>query len=474
MSHPLISELCAVLGRRNVLWAPSELEVYDCDALTVHRRRPAAVVFPQSTEQVAAVLKLCRRHGTAVVARGAGTGLAGGCTPDSGGAVVLALTRLNKILEIDLRNSLALVEAGVTNLKLTQAVQKAGFHFAPDPSSQNSATIGGNAATNAGGPHTLKYGVTVNHVLGLEIVLADGSIVQLGPVENPIGPDLIGAIVGSEGTLAVITKLWVRLTPNPQAWRTLQATFASVEDAVNAVSEIIASGIIPAALELMDAGILRAVDEAYHFGFPPDIAALLIVELDGMEVALDRQERQAAEILGRHAALHVSRADSAAERELLWKCRKMAVGAVGRLSSSYLLEDGVVPRTQLAHMFRRTAEISRKFQVRIVNVAHAGDGNLHPILLFDERDPAERERVLAAGREILLECIACGGSITAEHGIGKEKLSLMSRLFVQNDLRVQERFRAAFDPLGTLNPGKLIPRSDGEGASCGISAAGGA
>jgi glycolate oxidase len=456
MHSPLVSDLRAAIGRQNVLSAPSELAVYDCDALTIERHRPDAVVLPCSADQVADVVKLCQRHGTPLVARGAGTSLAGGCLPSSGGVVVV-LSRMNKIIAVDLRNRMAVVEAGVPNLRLSAALANTGYHFAPDPSSQGASTIGGNVATNAGGPHTLKYGVTVNHVLGLEAVLADGSIIQLGPVDDPASLDLIGLLVGSEGTLAIITKVWVRLTPNPQHHRALRAIFNSVDDASNAVSQIIAAGIVPAAMELMDQGILAAVEEAFQFGFPPDAGAVLVIEVDGPEAGLDRQQQQIVEFCKRFGAKEVLQAASAQERELLWKCRKSAVGATGRLSPSYTIQDGVVPRTRLPHIIRRTAEIGQQYQIRIVNVAHAGDGNIHPILLFDERNRDEVERAVAAGREILQECIACGGSITAEHGIGVEKIDMMDRLFAPADLQAMRHVRHAFDPTNRLNPGKLIP-----------------
>ncbi len=457
---PLTSDLRSLLGRENVLSAPSELAVYDCDAFTIERQRPDVVVLPRSAMQVADVVKVCPRHSVPIVARGAGTSLAGGCLP-VGGGVLIMLSRMNKIVEIDLRNRMAVVEAGVTNLRLTQALAGSGFHFAPDPSSQGASTIGGNVATNAGGPHTLKYGVTVNHVLGLEVVLADGSIMQLGPVLSPSELDLTGLLVGSEGTLGIVTKAWVRLTPNPQDHRVMRALFDSVDDATNAVSSIIAAGIVPAALELMDQGILAAVEEAFEFGFPPDAAAALVIEVDGRAAGLDRQEGQITDICKRFGAREVLQASSAEEREMLWKCRKSAVGATGRLSPSYTIQDGVVPRTRLPHIIRRTAEIGLKHQIRIVNVAHAGDGNIHPILLFDERDRAEVERAVAAGREILEECIACGGSITAEHGIGVEKIELMDSLFASADLEAMRQVRRAFDPAGRLNPGKVVPEKLG-------------
>ena len=455
-STPLIAELRAALGPENVLWAASDLVVYECDGFTIEKNRPEAVVFPRSTREVATVLEIANRHGVPVVPRGAGTSLAGGCLP-VGGGLVLMLTRMKRILEIDLRNRMAVVEAGVPNVQLSRALAGTGCHFAPDPSSQVSSTIGGNLATNAGGPHTLKYGVTVNHVLGVEAVLGDGSMVRLGPVENPAELDLIGVLVGSEGTLAVVTKIWVRLTTNPQDYRTLRAVFHSVEDATNAVSDIIAAGVIPAAMELMDQGIIAAVEEAFHFGFSLDAGAILVIELDGPAAGLAPQQAQVVEILSRWNAREVLQAASAKERELLWKFRKMAVGAVGRLSPSYCIQDGVVPRTRLPHILRHVSQIAEKYGVRIVNVAHAGDGNVHPIILFDERDKAEVARVLAAGSEILEECIRVGGSVTAEHGIGVEKLAFMDRQFAPADLAAMGRVRKAFNPDGRLSPGKLLP-----------------
>ncbi len=456
---PLVSELRRRLGTENVLSAPSELSVYDCDALTIARNPPDVVVFPRSTRHVVATVRACRDHGTPVIARGAGTGLAGGCTAHRGG-VVLSLARMNRVLEVDLRNRMAVVEPGVANLQLAQALAGTGYHFAPDPSSQGASTIGGNVATNAGGPHTLLYGVTVNHLLGLEAVLSSGAVVTLGPAPEIAALDLAGLLCGSEGTLAIVTKVWIRLTPNPQDYRTLRVVFNSVEDAANSVTQIIAAGIIPAAMELMDQGILGAVEEAFHVGFPPETAALLVIELGGPLApasGLDQKQERIIDICRRNQAGEIIEAATPAERELLWKCRKLAVGAVGRLSPSYLIEDGVVPRTQLPRVFRRIAEIGRRHQIRIVNVAHAGDGNVHPILLFDERDRDPVARAKAAGREVLLECIACGGSITAEHGVGIEKLALMGSLFAPADLAALRQVRGALDPFGLLNPGKVLP-----------------
>lgn len=453
---PLVSELRTRLGPENVLSAPSELAVYDCDALTIHRQMPAAVVFPRTTRQVADVVRICRRRQVPVVPRGAGTSLAGGCLPVREGVLVV-LSRMNRIRNIDLRNRMAEVEPGVVNLQLARALAGTGFHFAPDPSSQGAATIGGNVGTNAGGPHTLKYGVTVNHVLGLETVLADGAVLQVGPVRDPAELDLLSALVGSEGTLGIVTRVWVRLTPDPQDCRTMRAIFDSVGDATRCVSAIIAAGIIPAALELMDQGILAAVEEAFHFGFPPDAGAVLIIEVDGPTVALVEHEAQVVEFCRRHGAREVLQASSAQERTELWKCRKLAIGSLGRLSPSYLLQDGVVPRTRLPEVLERIMEIGARHSVRIVNVAHAGDGNVHPIMLFDERDRQQVSRALAAGAELLEACIALGGSISAEHGVGVEKIALMDRLFDQASLRAQARLRRAFDPQRMFNPDKVLP-----------------
>ncbi len=456
--EPLVRELRARLGAANVLSAPSDLVVYECDGFTIEKNRPDVVVFPTSTRQVAEVLHACHKHNVPIVARGAGTSLAGGCLPLNGG-VVLSLTRMKQIVEINLRDRYALVEAGVPNIQLSRALAGSGFHFAPDPSSQVSCTIGGNVATNAGGPHTLKYGVTGNHVLGLETVLADGTVLTLPPVSQP-GFDLTGLLVGSEGTLAVVTKVWVRLTPNPQDYRAMRAVFNSLDDATNAISDIIGAGIIPAAMELMDRGIIGAVEEAFHFGFPLDAEAIVVIEVDGPSVSLAAQQDQIVAYCHKWNAREVLQASDAKQRELLWKCRKLSVGAVGRLSPSYCIQDGVVPRTQLPQILRRISQLSQEHGVRIVNVAHAGDGNVHPILLFDERDRNQVQRVLAVGRALLEECIACGGSVTAEHGIGVEKLEFMSRLFSATDLEAMRHTRRAFDPGLRLNPGKLIPMAD--------------
>ncbi len=463
-SQTLVDELRRLLPADAVLAAASEKLVYECDGYTLEKGSPDVVVFPTSTEQVQAVVRLCNEHEVPFIPRGAGTSLAGGCLP-VGGGVMIVLTRMRRILEINLRDRYAVVEPGVVNIWLTQALRGTGYHYAPDPSSQGACTIGGNVATNSGGPHTLKYGVTVNHVLGVEAVLADGSLVRLGgPCEDNPGLDLAGVMVGSEGTLGIVTRVWVRLTRDPQGVRTLLGVFESVDDATEAISAIIGAGIVPAALEMMDQGILVALEAAFHFGFPLDAGAILLIEVDGLEAGLDRQRDRIDEICRAHHAREVRQARTPQERQLLWKCRKQAFGAVGRLSPSYCTQDGVVPRTKLPHMLRRISEIGRRHDVRIVNVFHAGDGNIHPILLFDERDAQQIRRVLAASTEILEECLACGGSVTGEHGIGVEKLSFMHKMFKPSDLAAMERLRSAFNPTGRLSPGKMLPTA----GACGI------
>jgi glycolate oxidase len=460
----LSESLRRLLGPRRVLDSHSDLAVYECDAFVIEKHCPSVAVFPETAAEVAAVVRSCNERSVPFVPRGAGTSLAGGGLP-VGGGVMIVLTRMRGILEVNLRDRFAVVEPGVVNAALNRHLAGTGFHYAPDPSSQGACTIGGNVATNAGGPHTLKYGVTVNHVLGVEMVTAEGEIVQIGgPAEDSPGPDLVGTIVGGEGTLGIVTKIWVRLTRNPQGCRTMLGVFESVDAATQAISGIIGAGIIPAALEMMDHGILVAVEAAFQFGFPLDAEAILLIEVDGPEAGLDAQRDRVAEICRKQAAREVRFAADEKERLQLWKCRKQAFGAIGRLSPSYCTQDGVVPRTKLPEILRRIRAIGEKYSVRIVNVFHAGDGNLHPILLFDERHPEEVQRVLAASGEILEECLACGGSVTGEHGIGLEKLSFMHRMFSENDLDVMCRLRDALNPHGLLSPGKLLPTA----GACGM------
>ncbi|MDA7978167.1 MAG: FAD-binding protein [Pirellulales bacterium] len=460
----LIRALRDVVGADGVLTAHSELLVYECDGFTIEKNSPDVAVFPRTTEDVAAIVRLCNQHDVPFLPRGAGTSLAGGCLP-VGGGVMIVLTRMKEIEEINLRDRYAVVQPGVVNVWLTQALRGTGFHYAPDPSSQGACTIGGNFATNSGGPHTLKYGVTVNHVLGVEAVMADGSIVRIGgPAEDTPGFDLTGALVGSEGTLVIATKLWVRLTKDPQGYRTLLGIFDSVDDATNSISGIIAAGIVPAALEMMDHDIVLSLEQAFAFGFPADAQAVLLMEVDGLEAGLDAQRDRISEICIANGAREVRQAADEKERRQLWKARKQAFGAVGRLANSFCTQDGVVPRTKLPHMLRKIYAIGEKYGLRIVNVFHAGDGNLHPIVLFDERDREQVKRVLKASGEILEECLACGGSVTGEHGIGVEKLPFMAKMFTPETLEVMERFRTAFNPDNRLSPHKLLPTA----GACGM------
>jgi glycolate oxidase len=453
----LNDRLQAVVGPQGILSSASDLVVYECDGYTIEKNKPDVVVFPTTTEQVVAIVKACQEFDVPFLARGAGTSLAGGCLP-VGGGVLIALTRMKRILEVNLRDRYAVVEPGVVNLWLTNHLKPQGYHFAPDPSSQGACTIGGNVSTNSGGPHTLKYGVTVNHVLGLELVLPDGRVVQTGgPVEDTPGYDLTGVIVGSEGTFGVVTRIWVRITRNPEAYRTLLGVFATVDQATNTISDIIGAGIVPAALEMLDQLILQAVEAAFHFGFPLDAGAVLIMEVDGLDAGLDADSERIIAIAQKNGAREVRRANTEAERLLLWKSRKQAFGAVGRLAPSYCTQDGVVPRTKLPHILRVIQQIGVKHNLRIANVFHAGDGNIHPILLFDERDPDQVKRVLAASHEILEECVQCGGSVTGEHGIGVEKIDLMPRLFTPDDLNMMLRLRTAFNPQGRCSPSKMLP-----------------
>jgi glycolate oxidase len=460
----LVEQLRSIVGSDGVLSAHSDVMVYECDGFVIEKTCPDVVAFPRTADDVSQIVRVCNEGDVPFLPRGAGTSLAGGCLP-VGGGVMIVMTRMNEILEINLRDRYAVVQPGVVNVWLTQALKGTGYHYAPDPSSQGACTIGGNVATNSGGPHTLKYGVTVNHVLGMEAVMADGRIVQMGgPAEESPGLDLVGTIVGSEGTLAIVTKVWVRLTRNPQGYRTMLGIFESVEDATNAISEIIGAGIVPAALEMMDQGILVAVEEAFQFGFPLDAQAILLIEVDGLEAGLDQQRQQIADLCMKSGGREVRLAADDTERQKLWKCRKQAFGAIGRLSPSYCTQDGVVPRTQLPAILQKITEVSNKYGIRVVNVFHAGDGNIHPILLFDERDPEQIRHVLEASGEILQACLDLGGSVTGEHGIGVEKISFMKKMFTENDLQVMDQLRKALNPENRLSPDKMLPTA----GACGI------
>jgi len=458
----LIERMKAIVGSDGLLTTRADLSVYECDGFTIDKNKPDVVVFPTTTEQVVAIVKACNDIGVPFLARGAGTSLAGGCVP-VGGGVMIGTARMKKILEVNVRDRYAIVEAGVVNVWLTNALKPLGYHYAPDPSSQGACTIGGNVATNSGGPHTLKYGVTVNHILGLEMVLPDGSVVKTGgPCEDGPGYDLTGTIVGSEGTFGIVTKAWVRLTRNPEAYRTLLGVFATVDDATNAISEMIGSGIVPAALELLDQTIIKAVEAAFHFGFPLDAGAVLIMEVDGFSAGLQEEADRMEAIALKNNAREVRKANTEPERLALWKARKQAFGTIGRLGfPSYCTQDGVVPRTKLPDIMRAIRAAGEKYQLAIANVFHAGDGNIHPILMFDERDPEQVKRVLACSTEILEECVRLGGSVTGEHGIGVEKLDFMQRMFTEDDLNFMVRLRTAFNPKNNCSPNKMLPTAGG-------------
>jgi glycolate oxidase len=484
MFTELLPELRDIVGSENLLSEADERLVYECDGYVVEKRVPDLVVFPTSAEQVERIVEVCRRYKVPFVPRGAGTSLAGG-TLTVGGGVMICMTRMRKIIEVNLRDRYAIVEPGLVNVHLTNHLKGSGYHYAPDPSSQGACTIGGNVATNSGGPHTLKYGVTVNHVLAVEVVLPTGEKVQFGSsCEDTPGFDLTGLFVGSEGTFGVVTKVWVRLSRDPVAYRTMLGVFDTVRSATEAISAIIGAGIVPAALEMMDSGIIEALEQAFSFGFPLDAGAVLLIEVDGLEVAVDGEAARIVELCKANGAREVRAANSPDERALLWKCRKQAFGAIGRLSPSYCTQDGVVPRTKLPQILDFIVETSEKYKLRIVNVFHAGDGNIHPILLFDERDQDQIQRVIEAGDAILSKCIELGGSVTGEHGIGVEKISFMCPpapgetpqhgvmhaphehrhyLFTRTDIEVMSDIRQVFNPEGLCSPSKLLPTAGGCG-----------
>jgi glycolate oxidase len=450
-------ELEAVVGPGGVLSEPDELLVYESDGLTLFRALADFVVLPTSAEQVSAVVRIAGREGLPFVARGAGTGLSGGCLPAEGG-IVLSLMRMNRVLEVDYDNQVAVVEPGLVNLHLSWAVGPHGFYYAPDPSSQQACTIGGNIATNSGGPHTLKYGVTVNHVLGLEVVMPDGEIVWLGGrTREALGYDLTGVFVGSEGTFGIATKIVVRILRKPAAVKTVLAVFDQIDQASAAVSAIIARGLVPAAMEMIDQLTIQAVEDAFSCGYPRDAAAALLIEIDGLTAGLDVQTEHIVAACRDSGAREVRAAADEAERQLLWKGRKSAFGAYGRISPAYMVMDGVIPRTRLPQVLQRVNEIVAAHGLRVGNVFHAGDGNLHPNILYDPRRPGEEARVVAAGAEIMKVCAEVGGSISGEHGIGLEKSDFMPFIFSEADLAFMQRLKVAFNPTGLCNPGKVFP-----------------
>ncbi|MDX6304587.1 MAG: glycolate oxidase, partial [Blastocatellia bacterium] len=457
----LIKNLRAIVGRESVLSEPEELLVYECDGLPQHKHPPRAVVFPNSTEETSEVLKVLASESVSFAPRGAGTGLSGGALAIDRG-VVIELARMRQILRIDTDNRLAVVQTGLVNSHLSRAVAPYGLYYAPDPSSQPSCTIGGNIAENAGGIHCLKYGTTTDHVVGARVVLADGAIVDLGGA-GP-GYDLLGVFVGSEGTFGIATEATVKLLPIPPAVRTLLADFMDIDNASRAVSAIIAAGMLPAALEMMDNAIIRAVEASvFTAGLPTDAQAVLIVELDGIEAGIDDDAEQAENILREHGARSVHRATDANERKKLWAARKGAFGAVGRLSPDIMIQDAVVPRSRLPEVLAETYRISARHHLQLANVFHAGDGNLHPLICFDLRRGDDLEHVRQAGREIMETCVRAGGSITGEHGVGLDKSSYLPLIFSDDDMAAMLQVRAAFDPSGLCNPGKIIPLPRGCG-----------
>ena len=501
----LLADLRRILSPERVISDPSELYVYDCDGFTIARSTPGAVVFPVNTDEVVQVMKLLAERDVQIVPRGSGTGLTGGCVAFENG-VVVSTARMNKILKIDLENRVAHVEAGVRNTALSDAVAQlplnvdidaddvhdvhpstspardpvnggAGanlksqisnsrsqisnpYHFAPDPSSQRASTIGGNASTNAGGIHTLKDFVSSNHVLGMEIVLPDGTVIEAGGKDGCYEAgsfDLPGLICGHEGTFGIVTRLWVRLIPKATSFRTLVTTFATTTDACGVVSDVIASGMLPAAMEMLDGRMIEIIESIYHFGLPKGAQAMILTEIDGIDALLDGQIQEIMEISKRHNALSLELSADAATRAKLWKARKSAFGAIGKISPSYCTQDACVPRSKLGEVLARVDEIGKQYGLVINNVFHAGDGNVHPIFLYDDRSEEQMQTVLRAAEDVLKYCIDVGGTLTGEHGVGVEKIHLMPYLFDEPTMRQFQRVKDAFDPDERINAGKLLP-----------------
>ncbi len=462
VSPSLIRDMKALLGAKNVLDTELDLLLYELDG-SVEKARPGLVVFPHTTAEVSGIVKLAARYEVPIVGRGAGTGLSGGALA-LGGGVMIVFARMNKILKVDIENRRAVVQPGVVNLDITRAVENAGLYFAPDPSSAKSCTIGGNVAENAGGPHTLAYGVTTNHVAALELVLPDGEVVRVGSKQgDAIGYDLCGLFVGSEGTLALVTEITVKLVRKAEAVKTLLAIFGTIEDASQAVVDITASGITPAACEMMDGWTLRAVEDYIHAGFPRDSGAVLLLELEGLKEAVEGQASAIQRVCRKCRAREVRLAKDNQERELFWKGRKNAFGALGRIAPSNYVLDGVIPRSKLPQALERIREIGNKYGFHIGNIFHAGDGNLHPIVLYDPRDTEQFEKAIAASREIIRACVEMGGALTGEHGVGMEKNEMMGLLFGEADFALMRRVHDEFNPDSSLNPGKIFPLSKGCG-----------
>jgi glycolate oxidase len=453
----IVAALRAIVPGEGVIASEREMRAYETDGLTAYRQLPMVVVLPETTAQVAQILRYCHDNGINVVPRGAGTSLSGGALPLADG-VLLGMAKFNRIREIDFDNRIAVVEPGVTNMAITSAVEAAGFYYAPDPSSQIACTIGGNVAENSGGVHCLKYGMTTNNLLGCEIVLMTGEIVKLGGKHlDSGGYDLLGIVAGSEGLLGVVTEVTVRILRKAETARALLLGFASSEDAGDCVARIIGAGIIPAGMEMMDKPAIHAVEEFVHAGYPLDVEALLIVELDGPEAECDHLVQRVSEIAKSCRATTLKASTSEAERLLFWAGRKAAFGAMGRISPDYYCMDGTIPRAKLPLVLHRMREMSAKYGLRVANVFHAGDGNLHPLILYDANKPGELERAEEFGADILKLCVEVGGVLTGEHGIGVEKRDLMPVMFSEIDLNQQQRLKCAFDDKGLLNPGKVFP-----------------
>src|SRR5437660_10968331 len=457
LSGPFLQELERIVGAAGLVRTLEGRLVYECDMHTFYKGAPDAVALPKRADEVVEIVKLCRRERVPIVPRGAGTGLIGGAMDPTDG-VMVGTNRMDAILEVDLPNRCATVQPGLINLSLPRAVASRGDFFAPDPSSQMVSSIGGNVATNAGGPHWVTYGITANHILGPELVTGAGELVRLGgtAVDRP-GYDLLGAAVGSEGTFGIVTAVTVRLLHAAEAVKTILASFTAIEDASEAVYAIIAAGIVPAALEMLDELMIRAINEGTGAGYPKDAAAVLLIELDGPAEEVEAQGERAASICWERGALEVRVAQDAAERALLWKGRKEAAGAVGRLAPTYLLQDAVVPRSKLPAIMRELGAIGARHRVQIANVFHAGDGNLHPLILYDDRNPDELERAKAANEELLHACIAMGGTVTGEHGVGLDKAKNLPLQYGDADLNFMYRLRGVFDPQRLMNPKKLLP-----------------
>lgn len=459
----ILKELAEILGEENVIFSPEELLVYETDAFTMNKILPEAVVFPTNTEEVRTIVKILSENQIAFVPRGAGTGLSGGCLAAAEGGIIIALAKLNKILKIDPENRIAVVQCGVVNANLSKEVEKFNLCFAPDPSSQFVCTIGGNAAENSGGPHTLKYGVTTNHILGIKVVLPNGELVEFGSeFEEDEGLDLVGTFVGSEGTFGIAAEITCKLTPLPTYYKTFLTFFKTVEDGTNTVADVIASGVIPAALEMLDSLVLSALESAFHLNITKNAKSILIIELDASSnEGVEAEAEIVKQCCEKNNAESYRFAKTPKERLKLWTARKKAFGALGRVTPNYYTQDGVVPRSKLPEMLNKIYEIGEKYDLKIANIFHAGDGNLHPAILFDERNSEQLKRAKKASEEILKACIDFGGTISGEHGIGLEKQNLMSLLYTENDLEVMKNLKEVFNPKNLCNPNKIFPTNKG-------------